>query len=144
MNIPADIAKYTISTIMQKFNALGFKIFVEGEVRDTAGETEWLEIRIEGPDIAERTQGSFQYDVGVAVLINIIVTDNIYRGFEIVNSVMGAFEDMCVLDGDLVEIGHLRLKQGDKGNVSTYNLGATANDSKLIQTTVIGHFYMWT
>lgn len=124
-------------------------IFIEGTSSRDLEESEYVEIRVDGPYSDERTKNDYKLTLEVNLLIQTIINPavNIYRHAEIQGACMGAMSVIPVyklgneVADDLTQIGCLELNTDEpRDHVMSHNFGQIETDIKLQQATVEGHY----
>lgn len=125
-------------------------LFIEGQDRLTNEETDWLELRMDGPFYREVSKGSHQFDIEVNVLVSSAMNeDDYHKIFKLVGVVIAAFTktiDILKLgdggsdDQSFLECARIRTENREAVIVSHF--GQIDSDKRLIQATVEGHYRM--
>lgn len=146
--ITASIAKHFLAKRQSVY------MHIEGFERKTDSLSEWFECRVEGPSIIEHSEGEFEVNCGVNVLIvvNRSENQNAYRPSQLCGIAAAGFTvhiDVLKLgpssdganDGSL--IGCLTLAPGDGERIITSYFGLINAETKLVQASVEAHYRMF-
>jgi len=71
MSVKSDLAKWVFASVIKSFetNLDGLTMHVEGEERDLSGQTDWCELRVDGPEISEISKDLLKVSTEVNVLV---------------------------------------------------------------------------
>jgi hypothetical protein len=144
-----EISKWLFLSVAKHFteNISGITINVEGVERDLDNQKDWIEVRIDGPDISEPSQNVFIVDCRINLLVATnIDPNNLVGHFVNVGKAINAFTDFGVYrysdDGTLVGVMALKPLQDTNDRVKVSNMGQIDPNINMSQTTVEGHFKM--
>jgi len=151
MSLKTDLPLFVLTSAAKHFSngISGIKTFVEGvEERDLSGETDWVEIRIDGPNISEVSKDLLRIESEINLLIctHVDVTEPFQHVIN-VGKVANVFEDFNIYryGGTEVLLGCFKLGPtsdvGDKIHIA--NMGQIDPSIKLLQTTIEGHYKMF-
>lgn len=138
----ADNAVITIWT-----SSIG--IFIEGTSSRDLSKSEYIEIRVDGPYVDERTKDDFMLKLEVNLLIQTIINPqkNIYRHAEMEGVCVSAMITIPIYKlgseaaDDQSQIGCLDLNTDEpRDHIMVHNFGQIETDIKLQQATVEGHY----
>ena len=122
------------------------EMFMEGQVRETSGERDWIELRVDGPYFTEVSKGVWDIFVEVNVLVGSILDETVMdkiRGLTGKVSAQFASAINIFKYGD--ESGDdeslwtcMRLVSPDR--IVTTHFGQVSPGEELLQATVEGHY----
>jgi hypothetical protein len=136
-----------------KMNSLGIHYFVEGAERQTEVQTSFVEFRFDGPRIQEVSRDYFRLTIEINLLVSTVKGsgESAYKHNSVVGHVENAFTKINIYklgiptdianDGSFV--GCLDLRDDIKEAVVVNNMGKVRPDTRLIQSTVEGHYRMF-
>lgn len=85
-----------------KDNSVGFNVKYIGDKTDVTPWSDWLEVRLVGPDIIERTSGNFQYDFIVDIAC-VTETDHSYKLHVLEEKAAELLEKVFMVEGVCVK-----------------------------------------
>lgn len=146
-------ARWIKTSIVKHFddNRGSYTLFVEGADRNTESLQSWVEIRTDGPFIREVSHNYYKLTVEVNLLLSSVPNENIYTQ----DALCGYFQKLftCIpvfrygpssdVDNDNVQFGELNLYDHMREAVKLNHFGIVRPDTKLIQSTLEGHYLMW-
>lgn len=93
MSFSADWSRWIKASVAKHFAAAlpSIHLFMEGEVRKSAEQATWIELRVDGPRAEEVTRGSWQLEVEVSVLCCTPVQRDVYFIERLVGMVSAVF-----------------------------------------------------
>ena len=154
MSLKSSLPKWIYLSCAKHFdsNISGLTTFVEGfEERDLSGESSWVEIRIDGPDIREVSKDTYIIESEINLLVAthfspIAPSDHAVN----VGKAVAAFTDFNVYKygntaedtGASLEIFRLKPLADNSDRIRVANMGQIDPQLKLLQTTVSGQFRM--
>lgn len=155
MSLKLRLPNYLLLSAGKHFsNISGIKTFVEGaEERDLSGETDWIEIRIDGPNIGEVSKDLLL----ITSEINLLICTHMdieapFNHVTNVGKVANIFEDFYIYkygsdsdEDDESVVGLFKLEPTDDlgEKIAICNMGQIDPSIKLLQTTIEGHFKMF-
>ena len=130
--------------------SLNIPMFLEGEVTDKRSDkTKWIELRINGPQAKELTQGHWRLSVAINILITAAKdSKDAYAIYRIVGPIETAFCTIPVLKlgketaDDKSKIGCLELDSHAAQPIKTNHYGQVTTDKPVMQSTVEGRYIM--
>jgi hypothetical protein len=127
-------------------------LFIEGQHRNTKYETDFLELRIDGPFAIQVSRGCWKLRTEISILAQSVMNDTSYhRHIQNIGTAQSAFK-ICIPiyklgngpsdDGSL--LGQMKLLQNraDRHYIEAYNFGQIDRNTKLLQGTVEAHYEM--
>ena len=122
--------------------------FVEGFERDTNGEQDWIEVRLDGPYVTELTKDRWKLYIEVNIICCVAENNNnAYRMDEITGLVVKRMLDCISVHQGLVSpvlIGCLDLVPFNaRQKILVNNFGKLRPDTRFIQSSVEGHYQMF-
>jgi len=148
MSINANWEKWCVASIGQTFEdgcGSTIPLFIEGQVRATKDEAEFVELRVDGPWTTEINKNYFRlfFEVSILVQATIDPTDQ-YNIRKLTGQISSMFNDINVYkygDGGAY-LGCLKLIQDSrkKERVQTNHFGQINPSVPLQQATVEGHY----
>ena len=154
MAVKDNITKWVFGSALKAFTdviSTNLAIHVEGAIRDTNDESDWCELRIDGPAIREISKNLLKITCEVNILVSThIDPENLYREVENLNVVVPAFTDFDVYKygsgaaDDQSRVGRLRLEPlvDLRERIQISKFGQIDPSTPLMQATVEGHFIM--
>ena len=148
-NPNANWTRWILASISKHIDARkeGLNLFIEGQHRKTEGETSYLELRYQGPNLAEVSKGYWQVNVSVNMLIVTIMDDeNWHDHVTNVGIAQAAFTTIFVYKygskagDDSSLLGCLKLVDAGREPIETSNFGQIDPNVKVQETTVEGHY----
>lgn len=151
MSLKTQIAKWVFLSCGKHFtdSISGITTYVENTERTLSDEFDWIEIRIDGPDIREISNGYYK----IYSEINLLVCTHMNptsptRHFINVGKAINCFDDFLLYrygdetDDDNSQLCLFRLQptRDLREKVAVSNMGQIDQSLKLIQTTIEGHF----
>lgn len=147
----AEWPLWITASVMQHFKAAAdansITLFFEGQDRDTADLSEYVELRLQGPHVTEQSLSCFKLEVEVSILVSVKKGGgNIYRPHAIAGLFQAAAIEVCVWDygnGDNDPYTHqfdLRLIDGPKGKVQWHFLGQVEGNVNLLQGIIVAKY----
>ena len=128
----------------------GITTFVEGaQERNLSGQSSWIEIRIDGPDIREVSKETMILESEINLLVATHIDHDAPAQHVInVGKATNAFTDFKVYqygeesedDGSFLEVARLEPLAEVKERIKVANMGQIDPSIKLLQTTVEGHY----
>lgn len=125
-------------------------LFIEGQDRLTNEETDWLELRMDGPSQREVSKGCFQFDIEVNILLSSVMNEKDYHKiFKLVGVAAAAFTNKIDIfkfgdgvddDDTFLECARIRFENRELVQISHF--GQIDPDKRLVQATVEGHYRM--
>ena len=149
----AQLPRWCFASIADHFATLktsNFKMYVEGDHRDTNTVPEWFELRIDGPYFREVSRNYWYVDVEINTLVETTLNENdAYRYLKNIGKVMPAFTDVIKVfrfgneatDDDSF-VGCLMLKQEFREKIVVSHFGLTSPDTKVRQSQIEAHYRM--
>ena len=151
MSLRESIPKWVFLSAAKHFTGSisGIDVFVEGTERDTRDKDDWIEIRIDGPDVSEVSKDCYLIESEINLLvathmdltsparhhINIGKATSAFQNFEIFKYGEDAEDDESSVGSFILE-PHDRTR----GKIKVSNMGQIDPDLTLLQATVEGHF----
>ncbi len=125
-------------------------VFVEGDTRKTREESDFVEVRVDGPLIKEASHGFFYITCEVNCLVNSVVNDNNLYGLDInIGLVEVAFTRALPIyrygdgvDDDQSLLGCLKLIDDRRNSLDVFKLGRMLIEAPIMRATVEGHYKM--
>lgn len=112
------------------------------------GNSDWAELRINGPSYNEFTRG----DTKLTCLVNVLLTsykgDDDYKIYAMTDIFKNAFDEICCYkygsgpDDDQSYFGTLMLEKGNAGKIDIVHFGLIQPESKFRRSFVEAAFYM--
>ncbi len=147
-----NIPRWMFASVSKHFDdrKQGEHLFIEGQDRLTNEETDWLELRMDGPLHKEVSKGCHQFDIEINILVSSVMNEKDYHKiFKIVGVVAAAFTNVIEIfkfgDGpndDNTFLECARLRQEGREAVVISHFGQIDPDKRLIQASVEGHYRM--
>lgn len=131
-----------------------YSLYIEGDERDELDESEFAELRIDGPFITIPQKHLYILDIEINVLCQTHQDPKrFYKAQRMVGVFMKAFENLIEIykygdgpfdTGGLLECFHLQRDLRESIEINYY--GIVRSDTKLFQTTIEGHYRLelWT
>ncbi|KKL98312.1 hypothetical protein LCGC14_1825690 [marine sediment metagenome] len=152
----SDWIRWCYASINTHFNSRkeSYDMYIEGDERTTQDDAEFAELRIDGPFIGIPQKYLYYLDVEINILCQTHVDPrNHYKAQIMVGTFMRAFRNIIPVykfgdgpldDGSLLECFHLQRDRKEKIDVGYF--GIIRPDTKILQTTVEGHYRLelWT
>lgn len=147
-----NIPRWMFASVSKHFDALkqSEHLFIEGQDRLTNKQTDWLELRMDGPSHKEVSKGCHQFDIEVNVLVSSTMNETDYHKiFKLVGVAAAAFTNKIDIlklgngvsdDDTLLECARIRLENRELIQISHF--GQIDTDKRLVQATVEGHYRM--
>jgi len=147
-----NLAKWVFASIAKSFseNLSGLTMHIEGEERNLSGQSDWCELRIDGPKIAEISKDLLKISTEVNVLVATFRDKTtLYRESENIGKVVTAMVEHINIykygnqDGDDgTKIGCLKiLPRADLTDATIISrFGQIDSSVNLFQTTVESHY----
>lgn len=145
--------KWIFASVLKHFKTIleghSISTFIEGTSNRDLTQSEYVEIRMDGPYTNERSRNDFVLRVEVNLLIQVIVDPqkNLYRNMEVSGRCVESMTTIPVfkLGNDIADtgdkIGCLELEMPQpRDHVRVHNFGQVETDVKLQQSTVEGHY----
>lgn len=143
----ASISKHFVDNL-----AATAKVFIEGQKRDTRKETEWFEVRVDGPFYTEISKGYFSLYVEINILCACIMKDVNIQGIRsLAGKAASAMTTTIVVykygtgvSNDQSILGCLTsvTKSRGKDRIQTNHFGQIGPNTELTQATVECHYKM--
>jgi len=133
------------------FSSINLPFFIEGQHRDTRTVKDFIEIRVDGPDIIEVNKDYYNFFMEVSILVQSTMDDTNYHRLETsIGLVAAAFTTIKIykygtgLDDDGSLLGCFQLQQNRKvrEKLQVLRYGQVAPDTKLLHASVEGHYKM--
>ncbi len=147
MAINENWARWIMASLHKHFddNRQGLILYVDGQIRDTRTESEYIEVRVDGPNFTEISKNNWKIFVEVNVLVSVTMDNkDLHRLVKYIGIVSAAFIDIMIYKyGDgASELGCMRLLQdtGTHERVQVSNFGVIDPAINLQQATVEGHY----
>ncbi len=153
MSYNANWNKWIVASVVKHFRAAlvaaSIENFIEGESDRDVTQSEYVEVRIDGPYSDERSKNDFKLTLEVNLLVQTVIapSKNLYRHAELQGVCMAAMTTIPVyklgpeVTDDLSQIGCLDLNTDEpRDHVKAHNFGQVETDIKLQQATVEGHY----
>jgi len=131
-----------------------YNLYIEGDERVFQNESEFAELRIDGPFIKQPQKNLYYFDLEINVLIQTHLDPNkLYKNLEAIGVFTKAFSNtICVYRyGDGIFdtstlMGELHLQRDLGENVDINNYSIIKEDTRLTQSTIEGHYRLelWT
>jgi len=147
-----NIPRWMFASISKHFDARkqNEHLFIEGQDRLTNEETDWLELRMDGPSQKEVSKGCFQFDIEINVLLSSVMNEKDYHKiFKLVGVAAAAFTNTIDIfklgngvDDDDTFLACARLRFENRESVQISHFGQIDPDKRLVQATVEGHYRM--
>jgi len=140
--IKASCAKYFNDTLNSSL-----PMFVEGDDRPNVGSRTRCELRLDGPIITQQNPTYWILETVIDILVVTIRNNtDIYEHDANVGLVVSAFKDGITVykygDDPFAEVGCLWLAPQNGKDIIVSNFGQIANDTKVMQSTVEGHYLL--
>ena len=151
MSLKLNLPLYILTSAGKHFTEgiTGVKTFVEGaEERDLSGENDWVEIRVDGPNVSEVSKDLLRVfcEINLLVCTHMDVTAP-FEHVTNVGKVANVFEDFYIYryGGDKSKVGMFKLQPTTdvKDKIQISNMGQIDPSIKLLQTTIEGHYEMF-
>ncbi len=143
-----------MASVAEHFDARrqGLTMFIEGQLRDTRLLKDFIELRVDGPNMTELSKGYWYIFTEINVLVQSAQDqDNYHRIYASVGIVAAAFEQIIRIsrlgsgvDDDQSLVGCIKL-QGDKDareRIQISHFGQVEPRTGIFQSTVEGHYAM--
>lgn len=129
--------------IKKHFDFAPIKTWIEEEDINTEGETEWVEVRTNGPHYHELSKDVHEIKVEVNCMISRkLVDDKRYRIHELTGLVQAKGIPICIIDNDDLPIGYLILRDDVPRPIDTVVWGITEATTKQFQASVDFYYRM--
>jgi len=140
MGLKGTLPKWTLLSIMKHFtDSITLHTFVEGTERRTEAQTDYCEIRLDGPDMAEGSKGTFVSNCTVQTLVvTKIDLTNPTKHIENIQQVNEAFANCILLYNGTTEVGMLQLN--NKEGINIENLGQIDQSLDILQANIVGDY----
>lgn len=139
----ASVSKHFL-TLLQPH----IKVFIEGQDRNTTGDTDYVEFRMDGPFSKQLSQTTWQVKFEVNILISSIKDLDAHKIHKTVGLVNSAFATNIPIfklgngpdDNPLEMFGCLQIMVGPREALMTSHFGQVDNVVVMNQCTVEGHY----
>lgn len=149
MSLKIDLPKWIFASSAKHFedNISGITTFVEGTERDLSGKTDWIEIRIDGPNIREVSNDVLIVESEINLLVAThMAVDAPFKHVINIGKAAEAFTDFQIYkygdDKSALEVFRLQPLEDLKEKIAITNMGQIDPNLKLLQATIEGHFRM--
>lgn len=157
MSMNIDWPRWSIASIIKHFSdeikSDTFPVFIEGMDRETNKDTDFAEIRVDGPWTNEISADYWRIYCEVNILIQSVMSDSdlylIYRHIGLVNMAFQKcisvfkYGDEPLDDGSFLGCFKLVIDRYNREQVKTSNFGQIDKSVKLQQATVEAHYEMY-
>lgn len=147
MAIRDGIVKWVFASACKHFtdNISGLTTLVEGADRPTGAQTDWCEIRVDGPWIREISKDYLKISTEINILVGTVFDPtNLYHESENINKIVAAFTDFDVYKygDDSSLICRLKLKPLSdlRERLEISKFGRIDPAIPLLQSTIEGHY----
>lgn len=121
-------------------NIPDWKVYIEGEDRDTNTVKEYVELRLDGPKAKELPDDYWLLTFDINVLCTVSNKDDLYRISNLTGLIAKLLSaSISITDSDLVELGCATLKTDHRRLLEINNFGATEINGSIMQSTVESH-----
>ena len=156
MNDKRHLTRWIVASVNkwfhEKITPFGLHVFIEGTERKTRNETDFVEVRIDGPRIKEVSNNCFDIQGEINCLIQSVMReDTIYDAHTDVGYVTEAFTNSIPIyrygdgtDDDGSLLGCFKLKTDKSNDLDVSLLGRVGTDAPLNRAVVEGHYRMLT
>lgn len=141
--------RWIFASVSKHFETVlsSFKMFIEGEERDQWEESDFIELRIDGPYFRE-IQSGWKAKIEINILLQVVMTNDVHLIYRNAGLIASAFTPIVVykygngVDDDDSQIGCLKLVQNIRANelLVISHFGKIKPDLPLLQASVEGHF----
>jgi len=155
MSLKSSLPKWVFLSCAKHFtdNISGIAVFVEGaQERDLSGNNDWIEIRVDGPNIKEVSNDTYVIESQINLLVATHFSPNAPSDHVInVGKAVAAFTDFYIYKygedsgedtGATLEVFRLEPLDNNRERIHVANMGQLDPSLKLLQTTVEGQFRM--
>ena len=153
MSLKTNLPRWIFASVAKHFvDGLSIHTFVEGTERRTNDQRDWIEVRIDGPNIEELTNQSYYITSEVNLLVctqmkptsAFLHSTNIGLATELFTNIkIYKYGSQDADTGDLLGC-YILQPEGDKhGGIEIANMGQIDASLKLLQTTIEGHYRMY-
>lgn len=154
MSLNPNWEKWIFGSVSKYFEGAlpTYQMYVEGEHRELVIQKDTLELRLDGPYYTEESNNYWRLDIEISILVQAVQDDlNSMRIRQICGQVAAAYISIPVfrfgldtLTDDSTLLGCLVLKQNQrtKDRIQTNHFGLISPDTKIMQSTVEGHYYI--
>jgi len=154
MSLKLSLPKWVFLSCAKHFtdNLSGIATHVAGaQERNLSSQSDWIEIRIDGPDIREVSNSVYIIESEISLLVATHFSPSAPSDHAVnVGKAMAAFTDFYVYKygeesedtGATLEVFRLLPLSNNSDRIRVANLGQIDPQIKLSQTTVAGHFRM--
>ena len=149
--VNGNIVRWTYASAAKHFTATatrkGIPLYVEGDNRNTHDLVEYIEFRMDGPNVQIPAKGERYEYYDINVLASITQGRNLYRSQEVVGAIASGFTlvipvyklgDESQDDGS--KIGCLKLRRELDQHIEISQFGIVRADTRIMQNTVEGHY----
>lgn len=116
--IQASVTKHFVDALSSELN-----VFTEGSERDTQTDKEYIEVRLDGPNVKPQPNGQYELEVTPNIMITTASVKDTYKHRRVMGKVLAAFENSIEIkkygngiDDDDSLLGCLQLKGQVRGN----------------------------
>jgi hypothetical protein len=146
-------ARWCFASVSEHFtkNVQTLPLFIEGQQRDTRGEKDFLELRMDGPQFTELSKGYWRIYGEVNILVSSVMdVTNYHRIHQSVGIVAAAFTDIVIFkygnypgdDNTVFGCWKLIQDKAKRQRVDIFHFGRVDVKSQIVQATVEGHYEM--
>lgn len=135
--------RWVVASLNKHFDSqkASFALFIEGEERKTNQLQQYLELRIDGPDLEIQASGDYRLHVVVNILCQCFVGRDLYLLEKLIGTASKAFFLQIPVfefgDAPSVQIGCLQLVSD---TLLVHRYGQVRTDNKVLQATVEGRY----
>jgi hypothetical protein len=147
MSINENWDRWIVSSLSDYFGSvaetISFPIFIEGQNRPM-DVNDFSEIRFDGPHWNELSKGLWRLDVVVAIMVNLVQSDDVYR----INRIIGSFSSMFKSTLQTYKYGDsdseflcLNLDPARNEKIRVDKFGMTKAATPVVQASVEARYY---
>ena len=146
--------RWCFASVSEHFskNTGSLPLYIEGQQRDTRGEKDFIELRMDGPQFTELSKGYWRIYGEVNILVSSVMDEtNYHRIHENVGIVAAAFTDIVIFKygiytgDDQTVFGCWKLIQdmAKRQRIDIFHFGQVDVKSEMVQASVEGHYEMF-
>lgn len=152
MPLSKHLTRWIIASVSKHFEdrRQGLSMFIEGQIRDTRSLKDFMELRIDGPNLTELSKGFWQAYIEINVLVQAAQDDADYhRIYKNVGIVTVAFTNTIQIfrfgdgvddDDSLVGCVNLLGDKESRERIQTSHFGQVEPETGIFQSSVEGHY----
>lgn len=144
--------RWTFASVSKHFDdrRQGLPLYIEGQHRNTREETDYLELRMDGPTLREVSKGCWKLRIEINILVSSAYDEEDYhRIHRNAGIVQAAFENAIDVyrfgtgvDDDQTYVGCYKLLEDRRDALELNHFGRIDIDTPIVQATVEGHYVM--